>query len=69
MENLEQQHAIEQGILADGESDSTVSAQMHVNIKDTIVNLVSTLQIIEREGRDLAVKASMLKRNVDDNIL
>jgi hypothetical protein len=40
---------------------------MHHNIKDTIVNLVNTLQIIEKEGRDLSVKASVLKRNIDIN--
>jgi hypothetical protein len=65
MENLEQNQSIEQGIMAEGESESTLRTQMHSNIKDTIVNLVNTLHVIEREGRDLVVKASILKRNVE----
>ncbi len=63
MENIEKEQEIEE---AQGEeSDSNLRAQMHHNIKDTIVNLVNTLQIIEKESKDLAVKATVLKRNVE----
>ena len=55
MDNIEQEEAIEVDVLAEGESDQTLRAQMHHNIKDTIVNLVNTLQIIEKEGKDLSV--------------
>jgi uncharacterized protein YllA (UPF0747 family) len=67
MDNIDKEQAIEVGILAEGESESTIRSQMHHNIKDTIVNMVSTLQIIEKEGRDLALKANALKRNIDTN--
>ena len=40
---------------------------MHHVIKDTIVGLVNSLQVIEVEGKELAAKANVLKRRIDTN--
>ena len=65
MDNLDRDQAIALGSLTEGDNEPTIRNQMHYNIKDTKVNLVNTLQMIVKEGRDLSVRANPLKRTVE----